>query len=308
MKLSDYLNLPPRSEKSPNKGHTQSRNVGLTHVIDKGLGLREVEDMLATCGSYIDVVKLGWGTGYVTQNLRAKIGLYREAGIPVCFGGTLLEVAILQNRFDAYCSMVSDLGLSFVEISNGVIDMTMREKAKYIRALRKRGFVVLSEVGSKDAEKIIPPFHWVELIKNDLHAGAWKVICEARESGTVGLYFGSGEARAGLIDEIVRGVNGRADRLIFEAPQRPQQIYMVRKLGSEVNLGNIATTDVIGLETLRLGLRADTMPNLHPVDEWNKQREEALDAELPRTKQERRLKGIVPTPTPPAWRRNRKAV
>jgi len=225
----------------------------------------------------------------------------------VCFGGTLLELAILQGRFDSFCDMAEDLGMSYVEISNGVIDMTMREKSKYIRTLRKRGFVVLSEVGSKDSEKIIPPFYWVELIKNDLKAGAWKVICEARESGTVGLYFGSGEARAGLIDEIVRGVEGKADRLIFESPQRQQQIYMVRKLGSEVNLGNIATTDVIGLETLRLGLRADTMPNLHPVDDWNKQREVELETELPTTKQERRMKGVHSTPTPPAWRRARKS-
>jgi phosphosulfolactate synthase len=307
VKVEDYLSLPPRSDKQPGVGHTQVRQLGLTHVIDKGLGMREVEDLLGTASNYIDIVKLGWGTGYVTQNLRAKIGLYRNAGVPVCFGGTLLEVAILQGRFDAFCDMVEDLGMNYVEISNGVIDMTMPEKARFIRALRKRGFTVLSEVGSKDSEKIIPPFHWVELIKNDLRAGAWKVICEARESGTVGLYFGSGEARAGLIDEIVRGIQGKADRLIFEAPQRSQQIYMVRKLGSEVNLGNIATTDVIGLETLRLGLRADTMPNLHPVDDWNKQREAELEAELPKTTQERRLKGVVATPTPPAWRRSRRA-
>jgi phosphosulfolactate synthase len=306
VKIEDYLSLPPRSEKQPGNAHTQVRQVGLTHVIDKGLGLREVEDILSTSSNYIDIVKLGWGTGYVTQNLRAKIGLYKNAGIPVCFGGTLLELAILQGRFDSFCDMAEDLGMTYVEISNGVIDMTMREKSRYIRTLRKRGFVVLSEVGSKDSEKIIPPFHWVELIKNDIKAGAWKVICEARESGTVGLYFGSGEARAGLIDEIVRGVSGRSDRLIFEAPQRSQQIYMVRKLGSDVNLGNIATTDVIGLETLRLGLRADTMPNLHPVDAWNKEREVELETELPMTRPERQLKGVQATPTPPAWRRARK--
>jgi phosphosulfolactate synthase len=159
VKIEDYLSLPPRSEKQPAVGHTAVRQVGLTHVIDKGLGLREIEDLLGTASNYIDIIKLGWGTGYVTQNLRAKIGLYKNAGIPVCFGGTLLELAILQNRFDAFCDMVEDLGMTYVEISNGVIDMTMREKARYIRALRKRGFIVLSEVGSKDSEKIIPPFH-----------------------------------------------------------------------------------------------------------------------------------------------------
>src|SRR6185295_16467229 len=120
----DYLFFPPRSEKQPNAGHTQARQVGITHVIDKGLGLREIEDLLGTASSYIDIVKLGWGTGYVTQNLRAKIGLYKNAGVPVCFGGTLLELAILQNRFDAFCDMAEDLGMSYVEISNGVIDMT----------------------------------------------------------------------------------------------------------------------------------------------------------------------------------------
>jgi phosphosulfolactate synthase len=297
------LNLPPRAEKEPDKNGLAIRSAGFTHVIDKGMGQRQIEDLIGTSARYIDIIKLGWGTGYVTQNLREKVKLYQDAKIPVCFGGTLLEVAILQNRFDAFCDMVADLGMKYVEISNGVIDMTMSEKARFIRSLRKRGFTVLSEVGSKDSEKIIPPFHWVELIKSDLKAGAWKVICEARESGTVGLYFGSGEVRAGLVDEIVRGVDGRADRLIFEAPQRSQQIYMVRKLGSDVNLGNISTEDVIGLETLRLGLRGDTMPNFHLVDDWNREREAALEVELPQTKPQRRLKNVVAAPTPPAWGR-----
>ena len=300
-KVEACLSLPPRTPKQPDKNGLAIRSSGFTHVIDKGMGLRQIEDLISTASGYIDIVKLGWGTGYVTQNVRQKVKLYHDAKIAVCFGGTLLEVAILQGRFDSYCDMVEDLGMSYVEISNGVIDMTMGEKSRYIRALRKRGFTVLSEVGSKDSEKIIPPFHWVELIKNDLKAGAWKVICEARESGTVGLYFSSGEARAGLIDEIVRGVDGRADRLIFESPQRSQQIYMVRKLGSDVNLGNIATDDVIGLETLRLGLRGDTMPNFHLVDDWNREREADLERELPQTKPQRRLKNVVAAPTPPAW-------
>lgn len=268
--MLDLFRTPERSPKP--------RDTGVSHVIDKGLGLRQVEDMLATCSGYVDIVKLGWGTGYVTQNVADKIEAYREAGIPVCFGGTLLEVAILQGRFDAYRGMVRDFGVTHVEISNGVIDLTMKEKAKYIRELAKE-FTVLSEVGSKDSEKIIPPFRWVELIQSDLDAGAWKVICEARESGTVGLYFGSGEVRAGLIDEIVAKVDP-AD-LIFEAPQRAQQCFMVRKLGAEVNLGNIATTDVIGLETLRLGLRADTMAQFHEVEKWNQKRDADLEAELP---------------------------
>jgi phosphosulfolactate synthase len=288
--MLDLFETPSRSPKP--------RDIGVSHVIDKGLGLRQVEDLLATSAGYIDIVKLGWGTGYVTHNVADKIAAYRAAGIPVCFGGTLLEVAILQGRFDAYRGMVRDFGVTHVEISNGVIDLTMKEKAKYITELAKE-FTVLSEVGSKDSEKIIPPYRWVELIQSDLDAGAWKVICEARESGTVGLYFGSGEVRAGLIDEIVAKVDP-AD-LIFESPQRAQQCYMVKKLGSEVNLGNIATTDVIGLETLRLGLRADTMSLFHEVERWNRTRDAALEAELPHPK--RRARGGAPGETPPKPRR-----
>lgn len=279
--MLDFFSLPTRSEKP--------RDVGVTHVMDKGMGLRQVEDLLDTCSDYIDIVKLGWGTGYVTQNVLDKIKVYREAGIPVCFGGTLLEVAILQKRFDAFRDMAREAGITHVEISNGVIDMSMKEKARYIRELSKE-FTVLSEVGSKDSEKIIPPFRWVELIQSDLDAGSWKVICEARESGTVGLYFGSGEARAGLIDEIVAKVDP-AD-LIFESPQKAQQVYMVQKLGSEVNLGNIASNEVIALETLRLGLRGDTMADFHDVEIWNKRRNAELQAEMPRP--ERRSRGAKP--------------
>jgi phosphosulfolactate synthase len=286
--MLDLFDTPQRSPKP--------RDTGVSHVIDKGLGMRQVEDLLSTCSSHIDIVKLGWGTGYVTQNVADKIAAYRDAAIPVCFGGTLLEVAILQGRFDAYRGMVRDFGVTHVEISNGVIDLPMKEKAKYIRELAK-DFTVLSEVGSKDSEKIIPPYRWVELIQSDLDAGAWKVICEARESGTVGLYFGSGEVRAGLIDEIIAKVDP-AD-LIFEAPQRAQQCFMVRKLGCEVNLGNIATTDVIGLETLRLGLRADTMAQFHDVETWNKKREADLEAELPQPERRSRVSAdAAAAPTP----------
>jgi len=216
-----------------------------------------------------------------------KIKVYRDAGIPVCFGGTLLEIAILQKRFDAFREMAREAGVTHVEISNGVIDMSMKEKARYIRELRK-DFTVLSEVGSKDAETIIPPYRWVELIQADLDAGAWKVICETRESGTVGLYFGSGETRAGLIDEIVAKVDP-AD-LIFESPQKSQQVFMVRRFGAEVNLGNISTSEVIALETLRLGLRGDTMADFHDVEIWNKRRNAELQAEVPAP--ERRVRGV----------------
>ncbi len=288
--MLDFFSLPTRSVKP--------RDVGVTHVIDKGMGLRQIEDLLETSSGYIDIVKLGWGTGYVTQNVVEKIRVYREAGIPVCFGGTLLEVAILQKRMDAFRDMALEAGVTHVEISNGVIDMSMKEKARYIQEL-SNDFTVLSEVGSKDSEKIIPPFRWVEMIQSDLDAGCWKVICEARESGTVGLYFGSGEARAGLIDEIVAKVDP-AD-LIFESPLKSQQVYMVQKLGSEVNLGNIAANEVIALETLRLGLRGDTMADFHDVEIWNKRRNAELEAEMPRP--ERRSRGAKTTPPKPRLKR-----
>jgi len=275
--MQDFLSLPSRSQKP--------RDEGITHVIDKGMGLVQVEDLMATCKDHIDIVKLGWGTGYVTDGLAEKVACYQAAGIPVCFGGTLVEMAILQGKLDEFRQMALELGLSHVEISNGVIDMSMKEKAGYIKDLSK-DFTVLTEVGSKDSEKIIPPFRWVEMIQADLDAGAWKVICEARESGTVGLYFGSGEARAGLIDEICAKID-HAD-LIFETPQKEQQVYMVKKLGSEVNLGNIATTEVIPLETLRLGLRGDTMADFHDVDIWNKRRDAELAAEMPRLERRER--------------------
>jgi phosphosulfolactate synthase len=271
--MSGFLSVPVRSIKP--------RDIGISHVIDKGLGIRQLEDLLDTASDYIDILKLGWGTAYVTQNLFDKIKLCHEAKVPVCFGGTFLELAILQGRFDEYRNTARKAGLTHVEISNGVIDMSRREKAKYIRELAK-DFTVLSEVGSKDSEKIIPPYRWVELIEADLEAGAWKVICEARESGTVGLYFGTGEVRSGLIDEITEKIDP-AD-LIFEAPQKAQQVWLVKKFGSEVSVGNVATNEVIALETLRLGLRADTMPLFHDVNGWNARTEEHRDPEPARPK------------------------
>jgi phosphosulfolactate synthase len=258
-----FLSLPDRTQKP--------RATGITHVIDKGSGMHELEDLLATASDYVDILKLGWGTGYVTQNLSAKIKAYQKASIPVCFGGTLVELAILQGKLEKFRDMALAAGITHVEISNGVINMSNREKARYIGQLA-RDFVVLSEVGSKDAEHTIAPFRWVEMIESDLQAGAWKVICEARESGTVGLYFGTGEVRSGLIDEIINKIDPA--ELIFEAPQKSQQGWLIRKFGKEVNLGNIATGEVIGLETLRLGLRAESMAQFHAVAEWNARQEE----------------------------------
>ena len=256
--MRSILNLPTRT--------TKPRERGLTHVLDKGLGLRQIEDLLETSSGLIDIVKFGWGTGYVTQNLEAKIAAYREAGVPTCFGGTLLELAILQGRFDEFRRELRRLGMTHCELSTGVIELTPDERFDYIRTLA-RDFVVLSEVGSKDAQRIIPPYLWVEQTEADLSAGSWRVICEARESGTVGIYHTSGEVKAGLIEELVHKVD--PSRLLFEAPMKAQQAWLVQKFGSNVNLGNIATTDVIALETIRSGLRADTMGHHFDVEGFN---------------------------------------
>jgi phosphosulfolactate synthase len=234
---------------------TRTHN-GLTHVIDKGLGPRAWEDVLETSGSFIDIVKLGWGTAYVTQNLQRKLEVLRAAGKPVVIGGTFLEAVIVQDKVDEYKSWLTELGLQHVEVSDGVIDLPRERKLELIAELA-RDFTVLSEVGSKDAEEVFAPYQWVEWIKEERAAGAWKVITEGREGGTAGIYRPTGEMRTGLVDEIVHEVP--VDDLIFEAPTKSSQAWFIRQFGSSVNLGNIPPDEVIALETLRLGLRADTL-------------------------------------------------
>jgi phosphosulfolactate synthase len=229
---------------------------GLTHVIDKGLGPRVWEDVLETGGSFIDIVKLGWGTAYVTQNLGRKLELLRDAGKPVVIGGTFLEAVIAQDKIDEYKSWLNELGITHVEVSDGVIELTRERKLELIAELA-RDFTVLSEVGSKDSEAVFAPYQWVEWIKEELAAGAWKVIMEGREGGTAGIYRPSGEMRTGLVDEIAHEV--AVSDLIFEAPTKSAQAWFIRQFGASVNLGNIAPDEVIALETLRLGLRADTL-------------------------------------------------
>jgi phosphosulfolactate synthase len=231
-----------------------ARDGGLTHVIDKGLGPRAWEDVLETSGEYIDIVKLGWGTSYVTPNLRRKLDVLR--GKPVVIGGTFFEAVIAQDKVDGYKRWLGELGLTHVEISDGVIELPRERKLELIADFA-RDFTVLSEVGSKDAEVNIAPYLWVEWIKEELEAGAWKVITEGREGGTAGIYRPTGEMRTGLIDEIAHEVDVHA--LIFEAPTKSSQAWFVKQFGPEVNLGNIPPDEVIPLETLRLGLRGDTL-------------------------------------------------
>jgi phosphosulfolactate synthase len=225
-------------------------------VIDRGLSLAQVDGLLEVAGAAVDVVKLGWGTALVTGNLDAKLARYSQHEIPVVLGGTLTEVAIRQGRIDGLIAWLRELGLRHVEISDGTITLEPEVKRGLIERLSGE-FVVLAEVGNKDADFIMAPYVWVEQIERDLDAGAWKVITEARESGTAGIYRADGEPRTGLIDEIVHAVD--PDRLVFEAPLRPQQVWLLKRFGTECNLGNIAPDDVLSLETLRLGLRSDTV-------------------------------------------------
>ena len=251
-----FLDVPARSPKP--------RSQGLTHVIDKGLNLREIEGLFDTAGEYVDVVKLGWGTSYVTKNLEKKIALYRSLETPVVCGGTLFEAAVARGKLDEYRRWLLEHRFSHVEVSDGTIDLSHDRKLELIAELA-RDFTVLSEVGSKDADIVYAPYQWVEWMQEDLAAGAWKVITEGRETGTAGIFRPTGEMRTGLIDEIVHEID--VGDVIFEAPTNVSQAWFVRQLGPEVNLGNIPPEEVIPLETLRLALRAATLRELLLRDE-----------------------------------------
>ncbi len=225
-------------------------------MIDRGLSVAEVDGLLEVAGEVVDVVKLGWGTALVSANLKPKLERYAHHGIPVVLGGTLTELAIRQGRVDGLAAWLHELGLRHIEVSDGTIVIEPDVKRELIERL-SREFIVFAEVGSKDADFIMAPYVWVEQIERDLEAGAWKVIAEARESGTAGIYRANGEVRTGLIDEIVHSVD--KDRLIFDAPLQKQQVWLLDQFGTECNLGNIAPADVLSLETLRLGLRSDTV-------------------------------------------------
>jgi phosphosulfolactate synthase len=240
-------NLPERIVKP--------RDSGITMVMDKGLSLRQAEDFIEVGGPYTDIVKLGWATSFVTPNLDEKLKIYREAGIPVYFGGTLFEAFIVRGQFDDYCRILDKYKMEHVEVSDGSIEIEHEEKCEYIRKLSQQ-VTVISEVGSKDVQKIFAPYKWIKLMNAELEAGAWKVIAEARESGNVGIYRDSGEVRQGLVDEILTQIP--EEKIIWEAPQKAQQVWFIKLIGANVSLGNIAPADVIPLETLRLGIRSDT--------------------------------------------------
>jgi phosphosulfolactate synthase len=240
-------NLPERTVKP--------RQTGYTMAMDKGMSIRETEDFLSMCSDHVDIVKLGWATSYVTPNLSEKIKVFQNAGMPCYFGGTLFEAFIIRNQFEDYLRVLDKYKLTHAEVSDGSIDLDHNLKCEYITRLSKY-VTVLSEVGSKDADKIIPPYKWIELMQKELDAGSWKVIGEAREGGNVGLFRSTGEVRSGLVQEILTKIP--FEKIIWEAPQKAQQVWFIKLLGANVNLGNIAPHEVIPLETIRLGLRGDT--------------------------------------------------
>ncbi|MBK9177885.1 MAG: phosphosulfolactate synthase [Flavobacteriales bacterium] len=239
--------IPVRSRKP--------REEGLTMVMDKGLSLRQAEDVIAVSGDLVDIVKLGFGTSFITPRLKEKVRLYQGADMRVYLGGTLFEAFVARGQYKDYRKLLDQLGLDTVEVSDGSINMPAKEKCKYIGDLAKH-YTVLSEVGSKETGILISPAKWVNMMRTELDAGSWKVIAEARESGTVGIYRPSGHAHTQLVNRILAKV--AAKDILWEAPQKSQQVWFIKQLGANVNLGNIASEEVIALETLRLGLRGDT--------------------------------------------------
>lgn len=235
--------------------HVKPRTDGLTMVMDKGLSIEEVKNFMSVAYPHVDVVKLGFGTSFVTPDLRKKIETYKSYDIPIYFGGTLFEAFLIRNQIDDYIGVLKDYGIDWIEVSDGSITIPHAEKCGYIEKLTRYG-KVLSEVGSKDATHIIPPYKWIELMRAELSAGSSYVIAEAREAGNVGIYRGSGEVREGLVQEILTQIPG--EKIIWEAPQKAQQLYFLELLGCNVNLGNIAPNEVIPLEAMRIGLRGDT--------------------------------------------------
>lgn len=248
------------------------RESGVTMMMDKGLSLREVENFIEANGDITDIVKFGFGTSYVANNLADKINLYREAGIEPYFGGTLFELFIARNDYDGYRRLLDKYKLNLCEVSDGSIIIKHDEKLNYIKELAK-DYRVMSEVGSKDAGIIISPAKWIKMMSSELEAGSWKVIAEGRESGTVGIFRPNGTAHTYLINKIIAKID--PNRILWEAPIKTQQVWFIRLFGPNVNLGNIAPYEMIPLECLRLGLRGDTFFDFLPKEIGEKLKQKA---------------------------------
>ena len=245
----NLLNIPART--------TQPRKTGLTMVNDKGLSMREAQNVLSIASSYIDIIKLSFGTSAVTPRLKEKISLYKSYNIPVYFGGLLFEAFVIRNQFQSFINLLKEYEISLIEISDGNINISHKSKCDFIRSLSKMG-TVISEIGSKDRDKVrvTPPYKWIELIKTELDAGSEYIITEAKELGDEGLYRNSGEVREGLVAEILNEIP--AEKIIWEAPRKEQQLFFIKNIGCNANLGNINPGEIIALETMRIGLRGDS--------------------------------------------------
>ena len=243
-------NIPSRASKP--------REEGLTMVMDKGLSLNEAENMVALKSELTDIVKLGFGTSLLTRFIDKKINLYQKSGMMVYTGGTLFEAFVIRNQFDDFCKLMDKLKLEMVEVSDGSISINHDVKCEYIQKLSKN-FKVISEIGSKDESIILDDSQWISFMKKELDAGSWKVIAEAREGGNVGMFDPNGNIKKDLIDKITSNIP--VDNILWEAPQKKQQVWFINSFGANVNLGNISPNDIISLECLRLGLRGDTFEN-----------------------------------------------
>jgi phosphosulfolactate synthase len=237
------------------------RESGLTMMMDKGLSIREAENFVSSSAAYTDLVKFGFGTALISMGLEEKISLYKSAALKPYFGGTLFELFVVRNKFDDFRKMLDRYKVELAEVSDGCMDIPHDEKLRYIRKLAEQ-VTVISEVGSKIAGVHIPDKHWVTMMEAELAAGSWKVIAEARESGTIGIYQKNGSANTGLIDRIIRQI--AVENVLWEAPNKNQQVWFIQLLGANVNLGNIAPHEVVSLESLRLGLRGDTFFDFLP--------------------------------------------
>jgi len=237
------------------------RKSGLTMVMDKGMSVREAEDLVSVGSEYTDFVKLGFGTSVITPNLEKKILVYKNAGIIPYFGGTLFEAFIIRNMFEQYLELIDKYEITLVEVSDGSYDLDHNKKLEYISRLAESQ-TVISEVGSKKSDVVYSPEQWVDMMKSELEAGAFKVIAEARESGTIGIYNEDGSINNNVIDAISQHVS--LDNVIWEAPLKSQQAWFIKHFGANVNLGNVAPNEIISLETLRLGLRGDTFLQFLP--------------------------------------------
>jgi phosphosulfolactate synthase len=248
-----FPHLPERPEKP--------RSNGLTMVMDKGLSIREAENLISSSDHLIDFIKLGFGTSAITKGVEEKIKIYKQANIRVYLGGTLFEAFIVRNMFDEYLKLLDKFEIDTVEVSDGSMAMKHEEKCSFIKELSKNRFV-LSEVGAKDSGIILSNDTWIAEMEKELEAGSKVLIAEARESGTVGIYSSNGSANTALIDQLISIIP--PNKILWEAPLKNQQIWFINHFGANVNLGNIAPNEVIPLETLRLGLRGDTFFNFLP--------------------------------------------